>query len=65
MQGEFFYGNDGLFNRNDNYASGKPTPATFGPQEEQEIKEESSTHLDIHNSNSRLDNYLFHFSSKL
>lgn len=65
MQGEFFYGNDGLFNRDDINASGKPFPAAFSSQEEQEIKESSKLHLDINNSNSRLDNYLFHFSSKL
>ncbi|MFP5386723.1 MAG: hypothetical protein ACLGHN_11630 [Bacteriovoracia bacterium] len=65
MQGELFYGNDGLFNRDDNNASGKPFPAAFSNQEEPEVSEDSKPHLDIKNSNSRLDHYLFHFSSKL
>lgn len=63
MQGEFFYGNDG-YRRNDGYATDKPAPSAFGPQENGEITEEKE-HLNINNSNSRLDKYLFYYSSKL
>lgn len=63
MQGEFFYGNDG-YRRNDGYVADKPASSAFSTQENGEINEEQE-HLDIFNSNSRLDKYLFYYSSKL
>lgn len=63
MQGEFNYGTDGWSNGSDVYASGKPYSSATGPQENSEIEENSSP--DINNSNSRLDKYLFYFSSRL
>lgn len=62
MQGEF-YGNDGWSNGSDVYASGNSDASTFGPQENSEITETPS--LEVNNSNSRLDKYLFYFSSRL
>lgn len=64
MQGELFYGNDGLLSRNDVHASGNSSTSTFGPQEACEVTEEKES-LAINNSNSRLDKYLFYFSSRL
>ena len=67
MQGELFYGNDGLSDWNDSDASGKPYSPAFGQQEGKQIEENKDTtpHLDINNSNTNLDKYLFYFSSKL
>lgn len=62
MQGEF-YGNDGWSHGSDVYASGKPDASTFGPQENSEIKDPPP--LDVNNSNTKLDRYLFYFSSRL
>lgn len=64
MQGEFNYGNDGFFNGNGDDASGKPFTSAFG-NKEGETLEDSKPHLDINNSNSHLDKYLFYISSKL
>lgn len=64
MQGEFFYGNDG-YSRNDGYVTDKPAPSAFGPQENGGEINEDQEFLTIFNSNSRLDKYLFYFSSKL
>lgn len=67
MQGELFYGNDGLSNWNDSDASGKPYSPALSQQEGEQVTgdKNSAPHLDINNSNSKLDKYLFYFSSKL
>lgn len=62
MQGEF-YGNDDWSHGSDVYASGNSHASAFGPQENSEIRE--SQPLDVNNSNSKLDKYLFYFSSRL
>lgn len=64
MQGEFIYGNDGFFNGNGDDASGKSFTSAFG-NEKSETLEEAKPHLDINNSNTQLDKYLFYISSKL
>jgi hypothetical protein len=64
MQGEFNYGNDGLGNRIDVYASSESYSSAPGPQENSEINSEEKP-IDINNSNTRLDKYLFYFTSRL
>lgn len=67
MYKENFNGTDDLPCRNDVDALSKLIPSTFCPQEsgrEGQISEEES-HLNINQSNSRLDKYLFYFSSRL
>lgn len=61
-----FYGN-GTYNGNDSDASGKPFPATFGPQESEQVKkkEENEPQNGFGHSNKRLDSYYLHFSSRL
>lgn len=63
MQGEFFYGYDGTGNNHHTDAANKPHPSASGEPEGGKITEEE--HLNITNSNSRLDKYLFYFSSRL
>lgn len=66
MQGEFFYGTDGLSHWNDVHAAGYSDASAFSAQETSEMKFlEELPHLDISNSNRYLDKYLFYFSSKL
>lgn len=70
MNQETNYGTNDLNRWNDVFTPGNPAPSTLGTQEDlpglNEIKDEKpDEHLDIHNSNLRLDKYLFYFSSRL
>lgn len=63
MQGELFYGNDDLFSRSEHSSSNDTFTSAFNDQKDREI--ENVPHLDVYNSNTWLDHYLFYFSSKL
>lgn len=65
MQTEFFYGNYGY--RTDGNVTGQPDYQPFSAETNSEVSKSQNekAHLDIHTSNTRLDSYLFHFSSKL
>lgn len=65
MQGEFNYGNDGFFNGNGDDASGKSFTSAFGNEKSETLDKSGKPHLDLNNSNSQLDKYLFYISSKL
>jgi hypothetical protein len=69
MNKEYFYGNDTRFDRNDDYASDFTAASSFRTPEdnggEKARVEDSTPHLDIHNSNRFFDKFLFYFSSKL
>lgn len=65
---ENFYGNDGINGRNDVNAFNQFGTSPFtGPESSSTGEEiiETKKHLDIKDSNPRLDKYLFYFSSKL
>lgn len=76
MLKESFNGNDGFFGGNDGDAFSKFISSEIGPQTDsgeglvENVQqafqfEKEKSHLDIHKSNSRLDYYLFYFSSRL
>lgn len=72
MLKETFNGNDGFNSRYDGNALNQFGSSPFGPQEGSGYYEivnlwenAEQPHLDIHLSNSRLDKYLFYFSSRL
>jgi hypothetical protein len=62
MKEEQFYGESSPFDWNDEYAFCSSDAASSGADEK---IEKPAEHLDLNNSNSRLDKFLFYYSSKL
>ncbi|HXH74553.1 MAG TPA: hypothetical protein VNJ08_06285 [Bacteriovoracaceae bacterium] len=67
MNQETIYGITSVYGRNDGNAFNYSNTSTFSTEEDGEVTghKYEKPDLNIHNSNSRLDKYLFYFSSKL